>query len=479
MKSSTQAPTHGISYLYMIAAFVVTMAGLRAARDIVQPLLLAVFVSVVAVPAYAWLVKRRIAEWLALLLVISGVVGAMLGVVFFVMSSLIDFSDKQEHYIEQLHLKTRPVRAAIAGLMPMTSKDSDSNPADATRGSADDTRRDQTPEAPASDSGEADSEQRVEDAENQAATPDGADERSPSRKDQTSSSAGEPNATESLGSAREDSPDQGSAPETHDTSSTDEDGAAAPDAKPDVESNILKTFIDAPPMKPAVPATNWRQMVLRQFDPGTAISLAAVLVSSIGEILSNLLLILLTVVFILLEASTFPTKLIHAFGKEHGTLQRYEHIITNVRRYIAMKTWISLLTGVLITLWLMVFQVPHASLWGLLAFLLNFIPNIGSIIAAVPALLIAWLDLGLLPCAACGAGYIVVNLLIGNFLEPRVMGRGMGLSALVVFCSMVFWGWVLGPVGMLLSVPLTMGVRVALEGFEDTRWLGTLLGNSD
>jgi predicted PurR-regulated permease PerM len=144
-----------------------------------------------------------------------------------------------------------------------------------------------------------------------------------------------------------------------------------------------------------------------------------------------------------------------------------------------IKTVMSLLTGILIACWLWLFGVPYAGLWGMLAFLLNYIPNIGSIIAAIPAVMVAWLDLGLLVSVAASIGYIVVNMGVGNILEPRVLGRGMGLSALVVFCSMIFWGWALGPIGMLLSVPLTMTARVAFEGFEDTRWLGTLLGDAE
>jgi AI-2 transport protein TqsA len=143
---------------------------------------------------------------------------------------------------------------------------------------------------------------------------------------------------------------------------------------------------------------------------------------------------------------------------------------------MAIKTAASVVTAVLIGLWLRIFEVPYLPLWMLLAFLLNFIPNIGSIIAAIPAVLIAWLELGTMPAVGCAVGYIVVNVVIGNFLEPRFMGRHLGLSPLVIFCSMMFWGWVLGPIGMLLSIPLTMTVHLVLNGFDDTRWIATLMG---
>jgi len=117
-------------------------------------------------------------------------------------------------------------------------------------------------------------------------------------------------------------------------------------------------------------------------------------------------------------------------------------------------------------------------LWGLLAFMLNYVPNIGSIIAAVPAVLFALVQLGVGGALATTAVFAVVNVVIGSLLEPRFLGRGLGLSTLVVFISLVFWGWVLGPVGMFLSVPLTMTVKIALGANEGTRWVAVFLGSA-
>ena len=138
---------------------------------------------------------------------------------------------------------------------------------------------------------------------------------------------------------------------------------------------------------------------------------------------------------------------------------------------------ISLATGVLVAAWLRIVGVDYALLWGLLAFLLNYIPSIGSFIAAVPAVMLAFLQLGPGDGIVTAIGYLVINTVIGNFIEPRVMGEGMGLSTLVVFLSLIFWGWVLGPVGMLLSVPLTMIMKIALEASDETRWIAVLLGS--
>jgi predicted PurR-regulated permease PerM len=107
--------------------------------------------------------------------------------------------------------------------------------------------------------------------------------------------------------------------------------------------------------------------------------------------------------------------------------------------------------------------------------MLNFVPTIGSIIAAIPPVLLALVQLGPFAAIAVGVGYLVLNVVMGSAIEPRFMGRGLGLSTLVVFLSLVFWGWVLGPVGMLLSIPLTMTAKMALEASPSSRWLAQLL----
>ncbi len=211
-------------------------------------------------------------------------------------------------------------------------------------------------------------------------------------------------------------------------------------------------------------------------DPGAAMKLVGSMLSGLGGVLTDAFMILLTVVFILLEASSFPRKLHAALTSPGASLEHFEQFIHNIQRYMSLKTWISLATGATIAVWLTLLGVEYPLLWGLLAFLLNYVPNIGSIIAAVPAIMMAFIQFGIGTATAAAAGYLVVNFVVGSIIEPRVMGRGMGLSTLVVFLSLLFWGWVLGPVGMVLSVPLTMIVKIALESRDDTRWFAVLLG---
>jgi predicted PurR-regulated permease PerM len=122
-------------------------------------------------------------------------------------------------------------------------------------------------------------------------------------------------------------------------------------------------------------------------------------------------------------------------------------------------------------------EVDYPVLWGVLAFLLNYVPNIGSILAGIPAVLLGFLQHGSLTALVLISGYAGVNIVMGNLIEPRFMGRGLGLSTLIVFLSLIFWGWVLGPVGMLLSIPLTMIVKIALESNKDTAWISVILGS--
>ena len=219
-----------------------------------------------------------------------------------------------------------------------------------------------------------------------------------------------------------------------------------------------------------------REKLMQHFDPSTLFKLAIDTLGGLGSVLSNSFLIILTVIFMLFEGVSLPAKLQRAFGESSDHMRHIERFLENVKQYMSIKVLISLATGLLIYIWLWILGVQYPLLWALIAFLFNFIPNIGSIIAAVPAMLLALLQLGPLYMLLTAAGYLLVNLVMGNVIEPRYMGRGLGLSTLVVFLSLVFWGWVLGPVGMLLSVPLTMLMKIAFESSHDTHWLAVLMG---
>ena len=212
-------------------------------------------------------------------------------------------------------------------------------------------------------------------------------------------------------------------------------------------------------------------------DPGFAMALVAGILNGLREVLTNTFLIIFTMIFILLEAGTAKTKFQAAFGRSADSLQGARDFMQNLGRYLGIKTLVSMATGVCAGLLTWALHVDFPLLWAMFAFLLNYVPTIGSIIAAVPAVLLALIQIGPGAAGATAVGFISINLVFGNFLEPRLMGYGVGISPLVVFVGLIAWGWIFGPVGMLLSVPLTMTLKMALENDDRTRWVAILLGS--
>lgn len=335
-----KASSFGSPWLITLAAFVVVIAGMRAAEAIVVPFLLSVFIAVISAPSLLWLEDRRVPRWLAMIIVLGVIIVAAAGLSMLIGSSIKDFSQAVPQY-----------------------------------------------------------QQRLSDLL------------------------------------------------TH------------------VNSRVSRYGIDL------------SGTLFSHLNPAAAMKLVADLLNGLGAVFGNVFLILLTVVFILFEASSVPHKLRAGLSNADQSLAAFTVIAAGVNRYLAIKTATSLATAGIVTLALTVIGVDYPLLWGVIAFLFNYIPNIGSIIAAVPAILLALIQLGAGQALATAGVYVVANVLIGGVIEPRMMGRQVGLSTLVVFLSLVFWGWVFGPVGMFLSVPLTMTAKIALENNPKTRGLAVLLGN--
>jgi predicted PurR-regulated permease PerM len=212
------------------------------------------------------------------------------------------------------------------------------------------------------------------------------------------------------------------------------------------------------------------------FDAGKIMSATAGMLGELSGIMGNTVVIIFIVIFLLLELNVFAVKTIAIVDKPAESLKYLKEIGQSIRHYLGIKTLVSLLTGFLIWIGMLIIGVEYAILWAMIAFLLNYIPNIGSIIAGVPAVLFALVQLGFDGFLWTMGVFVFVNMFVGSVVEPRVMGKGLGLSTLVVFLSLIFWGFVLGTVGMFLSVPLTMTVKKILEQNENTKWIAILLG---
>ncbi len=211
-------------------------------------------------------------------------------------------------------------------------------------------------------------------------------------------------------------------------------------------------------------------------NPSSILSIIGDTLNQLSGLFTTGFLVAFIVVFMLLEASSIPPKLKKMFTNSSSKLRRSEVVYYNINKYIGIKTIISLITGILVYLLLLFIGVDYPLLWGILAFAFNYIPNIGSIIAAIPPILLSIIQFGFIEAIWVLIGYVVINTVMGNIIEPKFMGQGLGLSTLVVFLSLIFWGWLLGPVGMLLSVPLTMTIKIILDSSDETRWIAILLG---
>jgi len=206
------------------------------------------------------------------------------------------------------------------------------------------------------------------------------------------------------------------------------------------------------------------------------LALVSRVVGGLNYIFQEFFIIFLSVIFILAEMSSFPVKFARAFSNSQDKMIHINRILEKIRHYLAIKTAASLLTGFIVSISLFFIGIDYPFLWGMLAFLLNYIPNIGSIIAAIPPVILAFVQIGPVAVMWTAITFIGANMFVGNFLEPKFMGKMLGLSTFVVFLSLIFWGWIFGSVGMFLSVPLTMTIKIALETSPSTEWLAIMLG---
>lgn len=201
------------------------------------------------------------------------------------------------------------------------------------------------------------------------------------------------------------------------------------------------------------------------------------LISNLWGIASLLGLTFLTTLFLLFEAKGFSQKLLIIIGKHRpDDMARFITLAQKSIDYIVIRTGVNLAMGIGTAIILTLLGVKYAIFWGFFAFLLGFIPNIGFWIAVVPPMLLAWFDLGPVQAILVLAGSGLMDFLAEYILFPYITARGLELSTAVVFISLFFWGWILGGIGVLLAVPLTLCVQMVCELFEETRWIGFLLG---
>jgi len=218
------------------------------------------------------------------------------------------------------------------------------------------------------------------------------------------------------------------------------------------------------------------KVLLDYLNPAAVMKLFVGMLGGLGSVLSNFVLILLTLMFILLEASSFPVKLRAVLGDPQRAFPQVTRFVNDISRYMLVQTALNLTAGILIGIWLTILGVDSPVLWGFLAFMLLYIPHVGSIIAAIPAVSLTLVQFGIGRAALVAAGYVAVAFILGNVVQPKLMGRTFNLSTLVVFLSLIFWGRMLGLIGAALCIPFTMTLKFLCENNESTRWIAVLIG---
>lgn len=220
-----------------------------------------------------------------------------------------------------------------------------------------------------------------------------------------------------------------------------------------------------------------KESLVKNFDPNVVMSVIRGLLSGLSGAIANIFVLVLIVVFMLFEAQSAKQKLKRVLPPHQ--LNSLQRVLDSVISYLAVKTFVSFLTGFSVWIVLTLLDIQYAVLWGTVTFLLNYIPNIGSVLAAIPVIVQVLLLNGISEAVLILIAFIVINMVIGNIIEPRLMGKTLGLSTLMIFISLIFWGWLLGTTGMLLSVPLTVAVKVGLEANPKTRKYASFLGDSN
>lgn len=214
-----------------------------------------------------------------------------------------------------------------------------------------------------------------------------------------------------------------------------------------------------------------------QDDQTNPLQVISYMLGGILSLLGSAFLILVYVIFLLIEVSGFSNKLNAAFTPSEPAYRYINTVTTNLRNFLVAQTQVSLVTGVGVTVSLWLLGVEFALLWGFVAFLMNFIPYIGSILAAIPAVIVAFIQFGPSPVVLWViVAYLVINVIVNYTIYPRLMSQGVDLSMFIVLAAMVFWGWVLGPIGLILSVPITAVIKISLESYPGSRWLAVMLG---
>ncbi len=519
-------------YSVILASIVVVLGGIHCARGILGPMFIAAFFAALLISPVRWLRSKGIAQWLAMTVVIIGVLTIGLGTITVVGAQLTQFAKNIPAYRDAFNEKLMNYNLNVDDFIPFLKEDESQNgkenaPAEnelalerfreyererALRGdekkndaSAFESGNDASPKTNAPNEREktkAFSERivpvsfRVENGDGEKSTVDAISETAATENVGTNSRGLFPQASDAdsrLTPGRVDANDAGlipatprpvltadstsenaDVPKTSTDANAETDATLADDSKFDSTSENVGAgnddeFFEWRAKEGAVDAVNAGSQELFRFLAG--------LVGELSYLASNAFIIALLVIFMLCEAAAIPQKLVAALGTRRFTNSHIQNVVADIRNYMVIKTWMSVGVGVCVTILLVVSDVQYPLLWGFVAFLLNYIPNIGSVVAAIPPIVLATVEHGLVVGAVDAAFFVFINCFIGYVIEPRLLGNGLDLSPLIVLISLILSGWILGPIGMFLSPPLAVIIKIIFQSFPETNWLAVLMAN--
>ncbi len=219
--------------------------------------------------------------------------------------------------------------------------------------------------------------------------------------------------------------------------------------------------------------------VAGSFDPSNLLSLVSDALDGMFGLLSTMVFILALCLFMAIDATALPRQLVSIGSRRPGLVRALSSFAVGTRRYLLVSTVFGLIVAALDTLALYLLGVPAPLVWGLLAFLTNYIPNIGFVIGLVPPAILALLEGDVTLMLAVVLVYSLLNVVIQSVIQPKVVGEAVGLSVTLTFLSLIFWSWIMGPIGAVMAVPFTLFVRaVFVEADPAKRWLMPLIAGS-
>lgn len=201
--------------------------------------------------------------------------------------------------------------------------------------------------------------------------------------------------------------------------------------------------------------------------------------SASGDLIASGMFILFAVIFLVYELPQIKTRLIKELGADNPTLNKSFAFVGTIVKYFIIRVKVNLFYGIGVSGVLLLFDINFAVLWGLLTFFLGFIPYLGIILAAIPPILVVWAKYGIQSAIIIALFFVTINTIAESYIFPKLTGKGLQMSVYVVFVSLFVWGWILGPIGFFLGVPLTLIIIRYLENFDETRWLALLMTSGE